>query len=122
MPSPSRGSPDTPTVCRCRCCCGRWPPCGAYTLAARYWRTDRREHLTHQRDTTERREEYAHVERVETLRSTTQIEVARSGAAYAEALAQALVTRATLPDFDPRALESAGLPALPAADTRDGTV
>ncbi|WP_405817255.1 hypothetical protein OG241_22245 [Streptomyces sp. NBC_01390] len=95
---------------------------GAYTLAARYWRTDRREHLTHQRDTTERREEYAHVERVETLRSTTQIEVARSGAAYAEALAQALVTRATLPDFDPRALESAGLPALPAADTRDGTV
>ncbi|MDW4904588.1 hypothetical protein RB628_04335 [Streptomyces sp. ADMS] len=90
---------------------------GAYGLAARYWRTDRRERLTHERDMSERREEYAHVERVETLRATTQIEVARSGAAYAEALAQALVTRATLPGFDPRALESAGLPQLPAVDT-----
>ncbi|MGY1500778.1 hypothetical protein ACW4TU_30075 [Streptomyces sp. QTS52] len=88
---------------------------GAYGLAARYWRTDRRERITHQRQTSERREEYAHVERVETLRATTQIEVARSGAAYAEALAQALVTRATLPGFDPTALERAGLPQLPTA-------
>ncbi|GAQ73825.1 hypothetical protein [Streptomyces reticuliscabiei] len=86
---------------------------GAYTLAARYWRTDRREHSAHERDMSERREEYAHVERVETLRATTQIEVARSGAAYAEALAQALVTRATLPGFDPTVLEHAGLPQLP---------
>ncbi|MFI1353610.1 hypothetical protein ACH4TV_08500 [Streptomyces sp. NPDC020898] len=91
---------------------------GAYGLAARYWRTDRLDRLTHERDTSERREEYAHVERIETLRATTQIEVARSGAAYAEALAQALVTRATLPGFDPRALESAGLPQLPTTERK----
>ncbi|MGI5377100.1 hypothetical protein ACQEV2_23215 [Streptomyces sp. CA-251387] len=90
---------------------------GAYGLAARYWRTDRRETVAYERQTSERREEYAHIERVETLRSTTQIEVARTGAAYAEQLAQALVTRATLPGFDPTALERAGLPALPAVDT-----
>ncbi|MCC5479076.1 hypothetical protein [Streptomyces barringtoniae] len=90
---------------------------GAYGLAARYWRTDRRERVAHERDMTERREEYAHIERVETLRATTQIEVARTGAAYAEQLAQALVTRATLPGFDPRAVESAGLPHLPAIET-----
>ena len=91
---------------------------GAYGLAARYWRTDRRDTVTYERDTSERREEYAHVERVETLRATTQIEVARSGAAYAEALAQALVTRATLPGFDPTALERAGLPQLPTAERK----
>lgn len=91
---------------------------GAYGLAARYWRTDRRDRVTYEREASERREEYAHVERVETLRATTQIEVARSGAAYAEALAQALVTRAALPGFDPRALESAGLPQLPTAERK----
>ncbi|MDQ0598923.1 hypothetical protein QF037_003268 [Streptomyces canus] len=89
---------------------------GAYGLAARYWRTDRRETVAYERQTSERREEYAHIERVETLRSTTQIEVARSGAAYAESLAQALVTRAALPGFDPAALERAGLPELPTAE------
>ncbi|MEV0322062.1 hypothetical protein ACIBKX_18810 [Streptomyces sp. NPDC050658] len=90
---------------------------GAYGLAARYWRTDRRERVAHERDMTERREKYAHVERVETLRATTQIEVARTGATYAEQLAQALVTRATLPGFDPRTVEAAGLPHLPAIET-----
>ncbi|WP_432193746.1 hypothetical protein [Streptomyces sp. bgisy027] len=90
---------------------------GAYALAARYWRTDRRETVAYERDVSERREERAHIERVETLRATTQIEVARTGAAYAEQLAQALVTRAALPGFDPTALERAGLPALPAVDT-----
>ncbi|KUO16711.1 hypothetical protein [Streptomyces dysideae] len=90
---------------------------GAYGLAARYWRTDRRETVAYERQTSERREEHAHVERVETLRATTQIEVARTGAAYAEQLAQALVTRAALPGFDPTALERAGLPALPATET-----
>ncbi|GHG97414.1 hypothetical protein [Streptomyces lanatus] len=90
---------------------------GAYGLAARYWRTDRRETVAYERQTSERREEYAHIERVETLRATTEIEVARTGAAYAEQLAQALVTRAALPGFDPTALERAGLPALPAVDT-----
>ncbi|GAA3813709.1 hypothetical protein GCM10022403_054190 [Streptomyces coacervatus] len=91
---------------------------GAYGLAARYWRTDRRERVAHERDMTERREEHAHIERVETLRATTQVEVARTGAAYAEQLAQALVTRAALPGFDPTALERAGLPALPSGDLR----
>ncbi|WP_045559420.1 hypothetical protein [Streptomyces sp. FxanaA7] len=90
----------------------------AYGLAARYWRADRRDTIAYQRQTSERREERAHIERVETLRATTQIEVARTGAAYAEALAQALVTRATLPGFDPQALQRAGLPELPTAERR----
>jgi hypothetical protein len=87
---------------------------GAYGLAARYWRKDRRETVAYERHVTDRREERAHIERVETLRATTQIEVARTGAAYAEQLAQALVTRAALPGFDPKAVEAAGLPELPA--------
>ncbi|MFF7931831.1 hypothetical protein [Streptomyces sp. NPDC007940] len=90
----------------------------AYGLAARYWRTDRRERVAYERHVSDRREERAHVERVETIRGTTQIEVARSGAAYAEQLAQALITRAALPGFDPTAVETAGLPELPA--TREG--
>ncbi|MFF4229162.1 hypothetical protein [Streptomyces sp. NPDC001820] len=85
----------------------------AYGLAARYWRTDRRESVQYERRTIERRNEHAHIERVEALRAGAQIEVARSGAAYAEALATALVTRAALPGFDPKALENAGLPELP---------
>jgi hypothetical protein len=89
----------------------------AYGLAARYWRTDRRERVAYERHMSDRREERAHIERVETIRGTTQIEVARTGAAYAEQLAQALVTRAALPGFDPAALERAGLPELPALDT-----
>ncbi|WP_435218982.1 hypothetical protein [Streptomyces sp. bgisy034] len=88
----------------------------AYGLAARYWRTDRREHVAHERQTSARREEHAHIERVEALRAGAQIEVARTGAAYAEQLAQALVTRAALPGFDPTALERAGLPELPQGD------
>ncbi|MGX1886257.1 hypothetical protein [Streptomyces sp. NPDC055287] len=86
----------------------------AYGIAARYWRTDRREHLAHQRHTAERREEHGHVERVEALRAGAQIEVARSGAAYAEQLAQALIHREALPGFDPAQLTRAGLPQLPA--------
>lgn len=85
----------------------------AYGLAARYWRRDRRDTVAYERHVSDRREERAHIERVETIRGTTQIEVARTGTAYAEQLAQALVTRAALPGFDPRALESAGLPELP---------
>ncbi|MEV6194778.1 hypothetical protein AB0M19_20565 [Streptomyces sp. NPDC051920] len=85
----------------------------AYGLAARYWRTDRREHIAHVRQTSARREEHAHIERVEALRAGTQIEVARTGAAYAEQLAQALITRAVLPGFDSKAVEAAGLPELP---------
>ncbi|NUK00587.1 hypothetical protein [Streptomyces lunaelactis] len=89
----------------------------AYGLAARYWRTDRRESIAHHRAVSERREEHAHVERVEALRAGAQIEVARSGAAYAESLATALITRAALPGFDPKALENAGLPELPTVQT-----
>ncbi|MFB8019160.1 hypothetical protein ACFC36_11420 [Streptomyces rubiginosohelvolus] len=77
----------------------------AYGIAARYWRTDRRDRTAHERHTTVRREEHAHVERVEAL---------RAGAAYAEQLATALITRATLPGYDPAALTRAGLPELPA--------
>ncbi|MET7921047.1 hypothetical protein ABZU45_35455 [Streptomyces avermitilis] len=89
----------------------------AYGLAARYWRTDRRERIAHERHTSGRREEHAHVERVEALRAGAQIEVARTGAAYAEQLAQALITRAALPGFDFTAVEAAGLPELPATNT-----
>ncbi|MET7605074.1 hypothetical protein ABZS96_21600 [Streptomyces avermitilis] len=88
----------------------------AYGLAARYWRQDRRTALSYERHVSDRREERAHIERVETIRGTTQIEVARTGAAYAESLAQALTARAMLPGFDPAALESAGLPELPATE------
>ncbi|MEU6877950.1 hypothetical protein [Streptomyces sp. NPDC046712] len=84
----------------------------AYGLAARYWRTDRRDTTAHERRTTERREDHAHIERVEALRAGAQIEVARSGAAYAEQLATALITRAALPGFDPKALTNAGLPVI----------
>ncbi|WP_319054247.1 hypothetical protein [Streptomyces europaeiscabiei] len=86
----------------------------AYGLAARYWRTDRRATLAHHRHTTERREEHGHIERVEALRAGAQIEVARESAAYATALAQALIHRETLPGFDPAQLTRAGLPELPA--------
>ncbi|MFF2022363.1 hypothetical protein ACFVW2_11245 [Streptomyces sp. NPDC058171] len=99
----------------------------AYGLAARYWREDRRTLVAYQRQASERRERHAHVERVEALRADTQIEVARTGAAYAEQLAAALLTRATLPGFDPAALRgfdpaalrSTGPPALPATEEGD---
>ncbi|MGW7610320.1 hypothetical protein ACWGKW_24175 [Streptomyces sp. NPDC054766] len=87
----------------------------AYGLAARYWRDDRRTRAVYERYVSDRREERAHIERVETIRGTTQIEVARTGAAYAEQLAQALVTRAALPGFDFQAVGVAGLPELPSA-------
>ncbi|WP_314414186.1 hypothetical protein [Streptomyces sp. DSM 40484] len=88
----------------------------AYGLAARYWRQDRRTRVAFERHVGERREERAHIERVETIRGTTQVEVARTGAAYAEQLAAALTARAMLPGFDPQALETAGLPELPTRD------
>ncbi|MFP1625682.1 hypothetical protein ACLB9X_11015 [Streptomyces sp. 5K101] len=88
----------------------------AYGLAARYWRTDRREAVAYERRTIERREDHAHVERVEALRAGAQIEVARESAAYTTALAQALTARAALPGFDPLELTRAGLPELPAIE------
>lgn len=94
----------------------------AYGIAARYWRTDRRNTVAYARGSVVRHEEHAHVERVETIRGHTQIEVAREGTAYAEALAQALTARAALPGFNPRTLEAAGLPALPAIETSTGQV
>ncbi|MEN8650611.1 hypothetical protein ABCR94_08230 [Streptomyces sp. 21So2-11] len=89
----------------------------AYGIAARYWRTDRRQSVAHERHTADRYAEHGHVERVEALRAGAQIEVARSGALYAEQLATALLTRAALPGFDPAALTTAGLPALPTSTT-----
>ncbi|MER7622751.1 hypothetical protein [Streptomyces sp. NPDC126503] len=88
----------------------------AYGLAARYWRTDRRATVAHERHTAERREDHAHIERVEALRAGAQIEAARTGALYAEQLATALLTRAALPGFDPQTLTRAGLPELPATE------
>lgn len=88
----------------------------AYGIAARYWRTDRRNTVAYERQTTVRRADHAHIERVEMLRSRTQLEVARESVAYADALAAALTARATLPGFNPQALIRAGLPELPAAD------
>lgn len=85
----------------------------AYGIAARYWRTDRRDTVAYERQNVVRREDHAHVERVELMRSRTQIEVARESVAYADALAAALTARATLPGFDPQALTRAGLPELP---------
>ncbi|MER5911969.1 hypothetical protein ABT124_16055 [Streptomyces sp. NPDC001982] len=88
----------------------------AYGLAARYWRTDRRDTLAFERHMTVKREDQAHTERIETLRARTQIEVARDAATYATALAEAMTARAALPGFDPTALNRAGLPELPALD------
>ncbi|MFF4228995.1 hypothetical protein [Streptomyces sp. NPDC001820] len=85
----------------------------AYGLAARYWRTDRRDTLAHERHMSEKREDHGHLERVEAMRSRTQIEVAREGAAYTTALAEAMTARAMHPGFDPLALNRAGLPELP---------
>lgn len=92
----------------------------AYVLAARHWRTDRREATAHERHITDRREEHAHVERVEAIRAQAQIttaqvqvDVARESTAYASALADALTARAALPGYDPTALTTTGLPQLP---------
>ncbi|MCZ4096001.1 hypothetical protein [Streptomyces sp. H39-C1] len=88
----------------------------AYGLAARYWRTDRRDALAYERHSAVRSEEHAHVERVESIRAHAQIETAREGGAYATALAAALTARAALPGFDPAALTAGGLPELPARE------
>lgn len=98
----------------------------AYGLAARHWRTDRRERTACERATAERRERHAHLERVEAIRAGAQVETARlhldavrESTAYAAALADALATRAALPGYDPAALTRAGLPELPRATERD---
>ncbi|MFE0627766.1 hypothetical protein ACFW3D_12420 [Streptomyces sp. NPDC058864] len=92
----------------------------AYVLAARHWRTDRREQVAHERDMTARREDHRHTEAVEVIRARAQvetarvqIEVAREATTYAAALAEAVTARAALPGFDPSAL--AHMPQLPAA-------
>lgn len=95
----------------------------AYTLAARHWRNDRRDAAAHKQHTTQRREDHAHIERVEAIRATAQVETARvqidvtrESTAYAHALAEALTARASLPGYDPAALTCAGLPQLPALE------
>ncbi|WP_405743434.1 hypothetical protein OG422_15930 [Streptomyces sp. NBC_01525] len=91
----------------------------AYALAHRHWRTDRRETTAYERRLAEKREDHAHIERVEALRGQTQITVARDQAVYAAHLAAALTTRAALPGFDAAALTEAGLPELPATRTTE---
>ncbi|MEW1720850.1 hypothetical protein [Streptomyces sp. NPDC093109] len=93
----------------------------AYGVAARHWRTDRRDTTAHQRATAVRREDHAHAERVEAIRGRTQIEVAREGGAYAQALAAALTARAAMPGYDPTAIETTGLPRLPELLAHDTT-
>jgi hypothetical protein len=91
----------------------------AYGLAARYWRTDRRDTVTFERRMSEKREDHSHIERIEAMRSRTQIEVAREGAAYATALAEAMTARAMLPGFDSTELTRAGLPELPTTTPKE---
>jgi hypothetical protein len=86
----------------------------AYVLAAKHWRTDRRESLAFERATVARHEDHRHVETVESIRARAQIEVAQQAGAYAVALEHALAARAALPGYDPAAITAAGLPALPA--------
>ncbi|MGP3924783.1 hypothetical protein [Streptomyces sp. 8N616] len=85
----------------------------AYGLAARHWRTDRRGTVAYERQVSQGREEHAHLERIEAMRSRTQIEVAREASTYATALAEAMTARAALPGFDAAAVTRAGLPELP---------
>ncbi|KOT88383.1 hypothetical protein ADK86_32865 [Streptomyces sp. NRRL F-5755] len=87
----------------------------AYALAHRHWRVDRRETAAYERRLTEKREDHAHIERIEAMRGQTQITVAREQHAYAASLAAAITARASLPDFDATALAQAGLPELPSA-------
>lgn len=87
----------------------------AYALAHRHWRVDRRETTTYERCLIEKREDHAHVERVEAMRGQAQITVAREQHAYAASLAAAITARASLPGFDSSALTQAGLPELPSA-------
>jgi hypothetical protein len=84
----------------------------AYVLAARHWRTDHREQIAYQRATEARREEYRHVETVAVIRARAQVETAREGAAYANALTAALAARAALPGFDPATVATAELPEV----------
>jgi hypothetical protein len=86
----------------------------AYVLAAKHWRTDRRESLAFERATLVRHEDHRHVETVESIRARAQIEVAQQAGAYAVALEHALAARAVMPGYDPAAITAAGLPALPA--------
>jgi hypothetical protein len=95
-----------------------------YTLAARYWRTDRRETIAYERASIERRETQRHVETVEVIRARAQIDVARVqidvanvGVAQATALVEAITARNALPGFNPAALIGNHLPELPATIT-----
>jgi hypothetical protein len=91
-----------------------------YTLAARYWRTDRRETIAYERATVDRRETQRHVETIEVIRARAQVEtarvqidVARESTDYATALVAAITARNELPGFNPAALIGDGLRELP---------
>jgi hypothetical protein len=87
----------------------------SYILVFRQARADRRETIAHQRATEARRETQHHVETVEVIRARAQVETAREGAAYANALTAAITARAALPGYEPTALVGNALPELPSA-------
>jgi hypothetical protein len=98
-----------------------------YVMAARYWRTDRRDTVAYQRATVDRRETQRHIETVELIRGRTavdvarvQIDVARESTARAEAIVAAITARAALPGYNPAALVGDGLRELPAAADSKG--
>ncbi|MEF3112469.1 hypothetical protein [Streptomyces chrestomyceticus] len=91
----------------------------AYALAHRHWRVDRRETTTYERRLIEKREDHAHVERVEAMRGQAQITIVREQHAYAASLAAAITARASLPYFNAAALAQAGLPELPSSCTTE---
>lgn len=98
----------------------------AYALAARHWRTEKRDRVAHERRIGDRREQHAHAERVEFIRATARVETARvqidgarESTAYADALAQALTARAALPGYDPAAITGTGLSQLSASSHKE---
>jgi hypothetical protein len=86
----------------------------SYVLAYRHNRADRREGIAHQRATEARRETHRHVETVEIIRARAQVETAREGAAYTNALTAALTARAALPGYDPAVFAKGSVPELSA--------
>ncbi|GAA4978123.1 hypothetical protein GCM10023205_52550 [Yinghuangia aomiensis] len=95
-----------------------------YAVAARRWRDERRETLAFDRDSTVRRETYAHTETVEAIRARAAVETA-AAQAYAVQLADAYRQRAALDGvglaLDPTPIldRARHLRALPPADEPD---
>ncbi|MEE4546187.1 hypothetical protein V2S66_29995 [Streptomyces sp. V4-01] len=84
----------------------------SYVLVFRQARAERRERIAYERATQARRETQHHVETVEVIRARAQVETAREGAAYANALTAAMTARAALPGYDPAVVTAAGRPEI----------